>query len=459
MRTLLAAVLLAPSLALASGYSLPNTNPRDLAMCASAVAAQRDAGAAFALPAALSRLEGPSARVSVGGVNVFNRWKDPQTGSEVNMRTATTVIGGVSAGYGGKFSMGGSSQGWGAGLSLQPFGGAIVEWPSDWAGRYRVIDVDRKVYSGTLTAGVEVLPRVRIGGGLVYYYTTQEFRQAAWMAPFAPGSNPVNPATWNVNQPDAVATLDMDGGAPSFDVSAEIDPLPNLPLTVAVDYKHKASQHLSGDVSWEGLTATARALGGSGNAARAAAIFRDLGVEQTLTIPNVINVGVAYRPVKPVLLAATWTLDRWVVYDRDLFVAKDGSTSIDVPRDYDNGQTYRVGVEWDATRALQLRAGVQRDESGLDERVYSPSLPDSSSWGASLGAGFRFTRSVSADVAVFYARMDEVKVPADAAGLEPQRTLPAGPFVTSPTGTFRGEYQPEALVYGVNVSWTPGRPD
>ena len=53
MRKLAALAVLLPSLALASGYALPNTNPRDLGLSASAMAAQRDSGAAYALPAAL----------------------------------------------------------------------------------------------------------------------------------------------------------------------------------------------------------------------------------------------------------------------------------------------------------------------------------------------------------------------------------------------------------------------
>ena len=81
MRNCIASLFLAPSLAFASGYAVLNTSPRDLGLCASAVAAQRDAGAAFALPAALARIAGPSARAGGGAVNVFDAWKDPNPGA------------------------------------------------------------------------------------------------------------------------------------------------------------------------------------------------------------------------------------------------------------------------------------------------------------------------------------------------------------------------------------------
>lgn len=431
-KSIVASILLAPSLAFASGYALPNTNPRDLGVCASAVAAQRDSGAAFALPAALARLDGPSAGVSFGGVHVFNTWKDPTTGQKVDMDQAYSPLGSLSVAYGGKLPMAGN-RGWGAGISLQPFGGAIVSWPDGWPGRYRILEVDRKVFSGVATVGIEVIPQVRIGGGFVYYYTMEKLSQNASMVPFPP-----NPAA-----PDAKGTIDLSGGAPSFDVSAEIEPLPGIPLTIGVDYKHKATQTLDGDVKWEGLTPLAQLL-----STTAAPIFAQQDAKEKLVIPNTLNIGAAYRVIKPLLVTATFTLDRWVVYGEDRFIGDNGA-QITVFRDYKNGQTYRAGVEYDLTSVVQLRAGVQRDVAGLNKSLYSPSLPDASSWGGSLGATYKFGGGISANAAVFYAKMDTVKVPASAVGAEPPAALPA------PTGTFRGEYTPSALVYGVSVGWMP----
>jgi long-chain fatty acid transport protein len=435
-----------PSLALASGYSLPNTNPRDLALSASAVAAQSDSGAAFAMPASLSRLDGGSARLSVGGVTIFDKWTDPTGASpSAEIEKKLTPIASVSVAYGGKLSALGN-RGWGVGLGVQPFGGAVVTWPDDWAGRYHIVEVDRQVFSGVATLGIEVLPRVRLGGGLVYYYTRETLTQNAYMAPFA--VNPTDPTTWNPALPDAVATIDANGGAMSFDVSAEVQPFADLPLTIAVDYKHKATQELEGDASWEHLTPVAAGLGQAG----LVPIFRNQEASQTLTIPNTLNIGLAYRVTKPLLVTATWTFDRWSVYDQDVFTGANGA-QIAVPRNYANGWTARAGAEYDVTPQFTVRAGVQRDESGLDEDFYSPTLPDASSWAGSLGATFRFGRGLSFDAAVFYAMMDEVT--ATNPGLEPQMTLPTT-FVPAPTGTLRGSYDISALVYGVSLGWTPG---
>ncbi|SRR6266540_506399 len=452
-KSIVALILVAPSLAFASGYAVPNTAPRDLGLCASSVAAQRDAGAAFALPAALSRIQGPSVRGGAGIVNAFNDWKDPTPGATTarlgdppepgteSQDLQYTPFPNVAVSYGGKVPFLGAERGWGVGLSFQPFGGAIVKWPDDWAGRYRITEVDRRVFSGIASVGIEIIPQVRIGGGLVYYYTTEKFTQKAWMQPYPLGIT-------TPTAPDASAKLDLSGGAFSFDVSAEIEPLRDVPLTIGVDYKHKASQHLDGDVTWTG-TAPYFAGPPATRVPPLTALFTATSAKQTLTVPNTLNVGAAYRVIKPLLVTATFTFDRWVVYDRDLFIANTGA-SLDVARDYKNGQTYRAGAEYDLNRAFQVRLGVQRDVSGLNTSVYSPTLPDASSWGGSVGATYRFARDFYVDAAFFYANMDKVEVPATAG------TEPAGTATGFPTGTFRGSYDPSAYIYGVALGWTPG---
>jgi long-subunit fatty acid transport protein len=452
-KTILVLMAVTPSLALASGYALPNPHPRDLAVCASGVAAQSDAAAAFALPAALARIAGPSVRLGGGGVTVGSKWTDPTPGATAppyltpttpapppepgteNISREFTFFPTVAASWGGRLEALGN-RGWGVGLAVEPFGGTVLKWPADWAGRYRITQVDREVFSGVLAAGIEVIPQIRVGGGLVTYYTMQSFKLKLWQQGVLP------PATLAAQ--DAEVKLGkMDGWGFSYDVSFEVDPVKNLPLTIALDYKHKATQDLSGDVHWSGLLAPLSVAPG--------AITSATSAKETLTIPNTLNIGAAYRVAKPWLITATFTLDRWVVYDADQFNGNNGS-QYTVPRHYGNGQTYRAGVAWDALQALTIRAGVERDVSGLNKNFYSPTLPDASSWGGSLGATFRFAKAFSVDAAGFYAKMDKVDVPPG--GVE-SGFPPTGAGLL-PTGAFRGSYEPDAWVFSASVNWQPG---
>jgi len=464
-KTLVVAFAFGPSLALASGYSLPNPHPRDLAVCASGVAAQTDASAAFTLPAALARVEGLSLRLGGGFISVGSKWTDPTPGATLPPYTTflpptpappepgTASLSGeitgfptVAVSYGGKISSWGN-RGWGVGIALQPFGGTVLKWPADWAGRYRITEVNRQVFSGTVTAGIEVIPQIRFGGGLVYYYTFETFKQHLWQE-FIPAA-----AGGGAGTPDAQAKLgQLTGGAASFDLSLEIDPIQGVPLTLAVDYKHKASQNLSGPVSFSGLLPALQVLSGP------AGLVNATHASQDLTIPNTLNIGGAYRVAKPWLVMATFTFDRWVVYDADTFTGTNGAT-FSVPRHYGNGQTYRAGVAWDALEPLTVRAGLQRDVSGLNREFYSPTLPDASSWGFSLGGTWKFAKAFSVDAAGFYATMDKVT-----AGTQPgfngepgiYPPIPPGTVVPIPQGTFRGSYDTHAWVFSASVNWHPG---
>ncbi len=445
----LAVLLLAPALALASGYAIPNPHPRDLGLCASGVAAQNDAGAAFALPASLSRLDGWSAQISGGGVNIASTWTDPAGRvGDVDMSKFTPYpIGAVA--FGGKAAALGD-RGWGVGLSFQPFGGAEVKWPDDWEGRYRIVKVDRRVFSGTLTGGIDALPGwVRLGGGLVYYYTTEKLTQKLWMQAFGFPPGP--------SQPDGNASIDASGGMFSYDLSGEFTPLQNVPLRIAIDYKHKATQTLKGPAEFNGIQP------GVALVPSLAAVYTNQDARQKLTIPNTLNIGVAYRIIQPLLATFTYTFDRWVVYNEDRFVGDTNGAQIVLPRNYGNGHTFRGGVEYDLLKKLQVRGALQRDISGLTTDTYSPTLPDASTWGASLGATYKLPNGFGVEGGVFYAWFDRVTSTNN--GLEPGfypgivptpgGVLPA-PGVFPPGSTFRGKYDTNALIFTVGVNWTPG---
>jgi long-chain fatty acid transport protein len=378
MRTkILAVALLAPALALANGYDVPNVNPRDLAMVSSGLAAQGDAAATFANPAALSRL-GPGLQLSLAGSMLFlsTEWTD--TSGELTPSPSSTMFKPVPpvslfASYG--FKVGDYNAAVGAGLNV-PAGGNVF-WHEDWAGRGRIITVDRKIFAGYLSGSFEPSKYVRFGASAIYYYGAEYLKIG--VQPF----------------PDAYGELATSGGKLSWGLSTEVSATDDL--TFAADFKYLATMPLEGD----GNFVVPPALGA------ASPTTQDQGVSHDLTYPSVLNVGVAYRVAKPVLLAFTYTYNWYEVYEEDRFIGDMGALIV-VPRNYGNGQTFRLGAEWDVDPKFQVRGGVERDLSGLDTDYQSPTLPDSDSWCFAVGGGWLVTPEVQLNAAVFYALMDKV---------------------------------------------------
>jgi long-chain fatty acid transport protein len=422
MRKLIACCLAAslPLAALANGYDVPNVNPRDLAVGSAFVAAQQDAGAVYANPAALARLDGLSLNLGASLLDNRTTWNAPagsgltgSTDSDVSPVVPVSLF----ASYSGVFA----GHGVGAGIGFNVPAGAHVFWPDDWAGRSRIIKVDRRIYAFYASAGFEIVKQLRVGGGLIVYRGVEDLLQG------------VSPGT-------GTARLGASGNKASFDLSLEFAPLESVPLTFAIDYKHQAIIDLTGTAHFD-VPATLQGT------------LQDQNVSHVLPYPNQFHVAVAYKLVPPLTLGFTYTLARYAIYDEDAFIGdKPLPGPIIVPRGYTNGHTFRFGGEWMATPRLAVRLGMERDVSGmpkvsgastLTSPTYSPTLPDSNAWIGAGGVGWSFARNLSINASIFYAKFDDVQSTA---------------VTNNAAGPFPGLYQTHVIVYalGFVYNWAPG---
>ncbi len=411
MRTLILTVALLPALALASADSVPNVNPRDLGMAGSIVAAEEGAPAVFANPAALSRVRGLDVFLAASLIDNSTTWTattPTYAPSPVSTKFKPAYPPSIQVAYGGTIG----ERGWGVGLGMGVPEGGNVDWPSSWPGRNEVITVDRRVHGFYGTFGVEVIPQIRIGGGVVYYRTTEYLTQGV---PFT----------------DGTAYVSTAGGSWSYDVSTEVKPLLDVPLTLGVDFKGSSGQSLTGDARFTNVPPALRSS------------LPDQGVAHDFTVPYSLNVGAAYRPLPELLLAFTWTQDGFSAYKEDKFVGDfvlpDGSHfSVTVPRNYGNGNTFRLGGEYTISPSWQVRAGVLYDVTGMKVQYFSPSLPDADVWAGALGGSWFFGNGFGVHGAVFYAHYANV----DTTGQPP---------------AFPGTWKSQAWIYSLGVTWRQAR--
>jgi long-chain fatty acid transport protein len=402
---LIALGLLVPALASASGFEVINVNPRDLGISASGVAAQRDAAATYQNPSALSKLEGFNLSLAGAMLSLHTDWTSSgapltPTGSAETEFAPTPPVG-LYAAYGMK--AGGRGLGFGFGVATP--GGGQMHWEDTWQGAGRIITVERRMLGFYLNGGYEVLPWLRLGGGVIYYEGIQYLKQS--IEPFL----------------GAFGELDTSGGGFSFQLSGEAKVLENL--TLGVDYKHKATMKMEGDGNFE----VPPAIEGPAT--------QDQDVSQDLPFPNVLAIGVAWRVSKPVQLTLQYNWSNFSVYEEDRFEGAAGLTLV-VPRDYADGHVLRGGVEWYTTPKLTLRAGMMYDWSGLTTDTLSPTLPDSDTLGFSGGASWAFTPNVGLHFALFYG--DRKKQTAT--------DNPETAYVAFP-----GSYKTEVLITSLGVTW------
>ena len=401
MRRLIAALILAPAAAFAGAYAIPNENARDLALSQSDVAAQNGPEAAKQNAAALAGQEGFA--ISASAEMLYNRtsWSDPKLGS-ASLRPKANFPPEIAASYGSKLPNG---MPYGVGIAfLVPGGGSLV-WPTGWAGAGRIQEVDQKVYLVQGGVAIEPIPWVKLGASLLYYRITETLSQQLDFL----GST-------------GLASLGLAGDKFTYGLSGEFH-VPEIPLTIGVDYRHQAPMTISGHAHFDNVPPTF------------ASALQDQAATEAVTVPNELYIGAAYDVLPNLKVMGSWSLERWRVYGSDTYVGEKGLV-ITVPRDEHNAWVYRLGGEYTHVPfwgPLTLRAGLQRSISEQPTGLISPTLTDANSWAVSVGAGYDLPAGLRLDLGYQFAFFDTVT----ATGIE----------------AFPGSYDTHAHLLSLGVTW------
>jgi long-subunit fatty acid transport protein len=397
----LLAALLAPAVALAGGYAIPNENARDLGLSQATVAAQSGPEATYQNSAALAGQQGLAVSGSLEVLVNGTTWSDPALG-RASIQSKANLPPALAVGYGNKLPNG-MAYGLGAGF-LVPGGGSLI-WPDGWQGAQRIQTVEQRVYLLQAGAAIQPIEYVKLGATLLYYRAQEKLTQQI-----------------NFIDRTAGASLGLAGGAVSFGLAAELRP-PVLPLVIGIDYRHKGDIKLTGHAHFDNVPPTFQST------------LQDQGVTEHVTAPNELFIGAAYFVIPNLQVMASWNLERWVVYRHDTFFGDKGFT-VSVPRNYRNAWVYRVGAEYTKVPflpALTLRLGGLRSISSQPTGTVSPSLSDGNSWAVSVGAGYQIVKGLRADVGYQFATFDTVTA--------------TGP------DAFPGSYQTTANLISAGLTW------
>jgi len=404
MRSLLAALILAPATAFAGAYAIPNENARDLALSQSNVAAQNGPEAAHSNPAALAGQKGLAVAASVELLANQTKWSDPTLGS-ASLRGHSNFPPELAASYGNALPNG---MPYGVGLSLMLPGGGSLPWPTNWPGANRIQDVDQKVWLTQASAGIQPHPLFKLGASLLYYRVQEKLAVQILDA--------------------GAAQLGLAGGAFTYAVAGEFHAPEGIPLTIAIDYKHQAPLELTGRAHFDNIPGSLTAQ------------LHDQNATEHVTAPNILYIGAAYELVPNLKVMGSWNLERWKSYTSDTYLGESGGPLVSVPRNYNNAWVYRFGAEYANTPflpPLTLRLGLLRSISEQPASTIDPSLTDGNSWAVSVGAGYEFIRGLRFDVGYQYAFFDKVT----ATGIE----------------AFPGTYDTKVHLVSAGITWrAPG---
>ena len=275
-----------------------------------------------------------------------------------------------------------------------------------------------------LTGGFEIIPQIRVGGGLVYYYATEELSVDKAL----PGGQ------------DGLVTLADSGGAVSWDASIEIQPILDVPFRIGVDYKQQAFMKLKGPANFAFPPPFA-------------AVYPNQDFNHMLPYPSTFNVGVAWRPIpdgRPHRRLHVRALQRLRVghlrgadhrpgHRACLSSSRCGETT---------ATPASSGWAWPgrSSRSSSFGPAASTTSPGVNPAYFNPSLPDGNAWAGSLGLGWDVMKDLSISASFFNAWFTTLN------------SVPAASTATlDNASSFPGQFKSWAWIasLGLNWKWDP----
>ncbi len=401
---LTSALLLPAAMAFSAGYQLNLQGLRQLAMGGGGTAMPWDASTIFYNPGGLSRLDGfqvyGSAQFIVPRVQYLNMTTG-RTERTANQTFTTFNL------YAGGTIKGVKGLGFGVGV-YTPFGSG-TKWEDNWSGRYVTQNIYLQAIFVQPTISYKINEDISIGGGYVYAFGHTDISRAL----------PVQGAGGT----DGKAELSGDAKGMGYNVGISFKASERLHF--GISYRSRVDMHVeSGDAKFTVPSSV------STN-------FQNTSFDATLPLPEVLSVGVAWKPLERLTLQADFNLTGWKAYDSLAFnygTPVNGGSRTSTARLYENRLASRLGMHYQATNSLALMIGGAYDPSPVRDGYVSPDLPDANRIVLTGGFTYKIIPKLTLMAAVEYVTSEKRNA-------------------NYSDASFGGIYQTKAITPGIGLSY------
>lgn len=401
---------LAGTMAYAGGYRVSVQGQRALAMGHTGVAVVNSAELGFFNPAGLVYLE-DRLTISAGASAVFSdvAWQDEEFGQSAGTNNPVGTPFYFYASY--------KANDWlSVGLSVYTPYGSTVEWPEDWAGSHLVNNISLQAIYIQPLASVKISEQLSIGGGPIFVTGSVNFNRN------------LNRTLTDIDGNRANVTIDASGvNEWGWSVSAMYTPWEDLRF--GVNYRSEITMNAEGgQATFQNVPNTPLAP------------FSDTTFDAALPLPAELTVGASYQLDEKWLFAFDFNRNYWGVYE-SLDIRFANGVESENPRNYEDANIWRFGMQYAATDRFVLRAGYYYDESPVQEGYFAPETPRNDSMGFTAGLSIDVTSSLALDASFAYVRFSEVDASYDHYR-ENGRTVPFG-----------GTYKSTAFLPGLGITY------
>ncbi len=406
-RTLITvAMLCSASMAMGAGYQLNLQGLRQLAMGGGGCAWPWDASTIFYNPGGLSQIDGVQAYGSVQFIIPRVQYIENQAGG-TSTRSESQTFTPFNFYVGGTIKKGGRL---GVGLGVYtPFGSGL-KWDDNWEGRYITQNINLQSFFFQPTISYRLSDIVSVGGGFIYAVGDVKLGRAL--------------PTTNAEGLDGKADLKGNAHGTGFNVGVNLKASDRLHF--GVSYRSKVYMDVNdGDATFTNVPTSLQSQ------------FPNTKFKATLPLPEVLSVGVGYKPTDKLTLQLDFNLTGWKVYkelDFDFETNTPLLTDSRAPRNYENRLASRIGAHYQATKSFAVMIGGAYDPSPVTDNYVSPDLPDANRVVITGGFSFMPVKHLTILAAVEYVTSEK------------RNSIYA-------EANFSGRYQTKAITPGIGITY------
>lgn len=405
-----------------SGFAIYTQGAGSLGQGNSVTAHLESPSAIFINPALINKLEGTKLEIGTTIIWPSRKFESDATGdsykAESNVFFPSTFY--ITHKYNEKLSFG-------LGI-FNPFG-LGNEWGEDWEGKYLTTNNEMRTFNINPVISYQVTPNLTLAAGLDYLLldATREVMidlpTLGALLPCAPCPAPS----------DGKQKFEGDGDGIGFNLGLLFDI--NDDISFGASYRSEIEVDVNGDASFSIPAGTDPAI---------VSYFPDTTGKTTITLPQQVHAGIAYKGVDKLTLEAGIRWEGWSSYDElkfELDKAPLGQPSA-IAKDWDDTFSFLVGGEYMLNDMVAIRAGYLFANNPIPDDTFEPSIPDSDTHIFTLGTGIKY-KQCKIDLAYAFQHLEDRNKDNTVSNLP------------SPLGTpVNGEYDSSMHMFAVSISHT-----
>jgi long-chain fatty acid transport protein len=344
----------------AAGIALDVQSGRGTGMAGAVTAMIDDSSAIFYNPAGIA--QGRILDVQVGDTLILPsfQYTSPQNASTGN---SFKVVPPFSV-----YESGGITDDLSVGIGVfTPFG-LTLAWPPEWAGKSQITQAEFATFDFNPTAAYRFGP-LRIGAGLQLVRATVDLQKK-----IVTGANEVS------------AELGAGAWGVGGNVGAQFEAVPQY-LSFGIQYRSAVKFNFDGDAHFDGVPPAFQGT------------LRDQRVTTSVITPDIVQIGVASRPIKSLVLDVDVNWYGWAKFRSiDINFPNDSQLNTTEPKNWSNTVNVHAGAEGAINESWRIRGGVLYDPTPSPDNTLLPDVPDSNRLNLAVGGSYLHSSGFHVDV-------------------------------------------------------------